>query len=140
MIKKTTLTLALSSALFLGLTSTASAQSDDENVGIPYEITFNGSLYPADLESVEYPYIAATQQRDGECLLNVISDTEGNIAGMSIVSCSDDLLRDAASRYINRQSVSEISDSNLTAHSLRISWDIGEELEETRSPLQLAAR
>ena len=136
--KITRLIIALSTAISIGLIPNAAAQTSDANAGIPYEISFNGSFYPDGLERIEYPFIAASQQRDGECLLNVISDDLGNVTSMSIVSCSDDLFKGAATRYINGQNFEQGVTSGLTVHNLLIGWDIGVTLNE--KPLQLATR
>ena len=138
MMKITMKTLALSAAVSIGFIPSAAAQSDAAEAGIPYEITFNGSMYPADINTVEYPYIAASQERDGECLLNVISNEAGNVASISIISCSDNLFKSAVSRYINKQDFDQSSTTNLTAHSLRVNWDIGEKAEPL--PLTFAQR
>ena len=137
--KTAALTLALTTTASIGLSQSANAQiGSADTAGIPYEITFNGSLYPADLDQIEYPYIAASQERDGECILKIISDASGDIASMSVVSCSDDLFEGAASRYIRKQEFSQHTNNNLTVHNLRVRWDIGEQSEEVA--LQLATR
>lgn len=138
MMKITALTLALMTTTSVAFSPIAIAQIGSAETGIPYEISFNGSLYPADLEQLEYPYIAASQERDGECILKIISDVSGEIASMSVVSCSDDLFEGAASRYIRKQEFSQHNNDNLTVHNLRVRWAIGEKSEEVA--LQLATR
>ena len=138
MTKFTLLKIALVTATSLAFLPSATADQASEQDGIPYEITFNGDVYPAELDTMEYPYIAASQERDGECLLNINADAAGNISDMSIVSCSDDLFKSAAARYITKQNFGTQTSSNVSAHSLQIRWKIGEDLDAL--PLQLAAR
>ena len=138
MTKFTTLQIALTAAASLALLPNAAADQASEQDGIPYEITINGDVYPADLDTIEYPYIAASQQRNGECLLNISADASGKVLGMSVVSCSDDLFKNAATRYISEQNLTAYTPSKIRTHSLQIRWNIGEELEA--APLQYAAR
>lgn len=130
--------IALVAATSLALLPTAIADEASVQDGIPYEITFNGDIYPAELDTMEYPYIAASQERSGECQLSINADASGNIMGMSIVSCSDELFKSVATRYIAKQSFGASTPSKVSAHSLQIRWNIGEDLEAI--PLQLASR
>lgn len=133
------LVITLTTATLLGGMPTAFAQTDAPDEGIPYAITFNGTHHPASLQTIEYPFAAASQMRDGECVLNVISDDVGNVASMSIITCSDETFRAAATRYINAQSMNQNTSPGLKAHPLRINWDIGNEIEPER-PIQIATR
>ena len=134
MMKSLTLALALSTSLCLAAPTVAAAQTD---LGIPYEITFQGDLYPAGLDTMDYPYLAASQERDGECLLELTSDTSGQVTGVSILNCSDTAFRKAAERYINGLDHTSAA-SNTSTHTLKITWTIGHDLDA--QPLQLATR
>ena len=138
MMKFTLLKTALLTAASLAFMPNATAYEASEQTGIPYEIVFNGDVYPAQLETMEYPYIAASQKRGGECLLNVSADPSGSVLDISIISCSDDLFKSVAARYINKQSFNRRATSEVTAHRLKIRWKIGQALEA--QPLQIATR
>ena len=139
MIKKISLAISVATVISVGGMPTAIAQTNSPEAGIPYEITFDGSHYPANLETVEYPYTAASRQLDGECQLNVMADSSDNLVGITILSCTDDLFRNAAARYISNQVFAETATTGLTAHPLSINWDIGTELGSLET-YQLATR
>jgi len=126
-IKRNAITLA--TALVFGVMPTAIAQSNDLDQGIPYEITFDGTVYPANLDMVEYPYLAASQSQDGDCLLNVLVDDAENVAGMTIASCSSGSFNEAAARFISAQDFEGKMSTDMSSHMLSVKWNIG--VEET---------
>lgn len=138
MLKQISIASALASAMVFGAMPTASAQTEAETEGTPYAITINGSHYPANLETIGYPFTAASLNRDGECLLNVMTDEAGQIAAITILSCTDDLFRGEAESLIKLQPAVSATSSNLKVHALQITWDIGETAKQ--APIQLAVR
>jgi hypothetical protein len=118
---KSIIKTVLISTLVLGALPAAIAQSED---AVPYEITFSGSHYPANLESVSYPYIAASLLQDGECQINMVLDENEQLVSMSIASCSNAAFEEAARRFVSTQDLNASSGEKLTAHTLQINWDI----------------
>lgn len=133
--------ISLVTAITLGVVPSAIAQSDTpaEEAGIPYAITFDGAYYPANLETIAYPHTAATLNKDGECMLNVMTDQSGAIADMSIIECSDISFRDVASRFIRSQTFPSDPYADLSVSKLKIKWDIGAEPPAPLT-LQIATR
>lgn len=138
MIKHLILASSLATVVAFGAMPTATAQIDNDFEAKPYAITFNGSFYPANLDEVSYPFNAASTNRNGECLLNVMTDETGEIAAMTILRCTNDIFENEARDLIKRQALTGPVPAKLTAHALRITWDIGAAAEPT--PVQLVVR
>ena len=137
MMKRLTYVAAAATAVAFGVMPTATAQTESAEKGTPFAITFNGNVTPTNLDAVDYPFTAATLNRNGECLLNVMTDASDNILGMSVLTCTDDLFRAEAEDLIQAQTLPAELPASLNAHALRISWQIGEEVAE--QPLQLVS-
>lgn len=137
MLKRLTYVAAAATAVAFGAMPTATAQTETAEEGTPFAITFNGNVTPANLEAVDYPFTAATLNRNGECLLNVMTDEHDTILGMSVLTCTDDLFRAEAEDLIQAQTLPSELPASLNAHALRISWQIGEEIAQT--PMQLVS-
>lgn len=133
--KKKTLFIALA----FGVMPIATAQTDTQPKGIPFAITFDGSYYPDNLETIEYPHTAAVLQKGGECLLNVMTDSAGNISGVNIQTCTDISFRDVTARFIRNQGLNDSFAQSLESHELRVKWEIGEPSRPDK-PIQVAAR
>lgn len=127
MIKKEKSAIILAAAIVLGAMPTAMAQVETPSEGVSYEIIFDGTVYPSSLETIEYPYLAASLGLDGDCILNVLVDTTGDVAGMTVAACSSPIFEDAAKRFIDEQQFDGELSTNLTAHLLEVTWDIGVE-------------
>lgn len=135
--RKTTKAVITAAALVFGAMPIASAQTNTETNAVPYTITFDGSFYPDALETIEYPYLAASLNRSGECSLKIKSDESQNIAEISVTSCSDDLFEAAAQRFAAQQIVDATASSDLAEHTLSIKWSIGAEV--ANAPIQVAS-
>lgn len=113
----------------------AAAQIDAPEEGVPYTITFDGTHYPAGLDTVDYPYSAGRVGLSGECQLNVYVDDQDDIAMMTITSCSDSRFRDESRQFIESQTFTGSASSDLKSHSLVIDWS----MEPEPTPVILAA-
>ncbi|MEM7661584.1 MAG: hypothetical protein AAF292_05005 [Pseudomonadota bacterium] len=116
--------LIAATALAACVMPTGFAENDTPEEGVPYTITIDGARYPAGLSNIEYPYSAGRLGLSGECQLNVHVDSSDHIAAISIASCTDERFRDASERFINSQTFVGSTASDLTSHSLSISWEL----------------
>lgn len=130
--------IVITSAMVLGAMQSAVAQTDMAYEPVPYTITFDGAVYPSALEEIDYPYAQARLGVSGSCLLNVLTNSDQDIAGMTIESCSNASFRVAARNFIDRQTITPTFEEALTAHRLTIVWSIGEaEFDEDYSVADL---
>ena len=118
-----------------GAMPAAIAQSTSDTQGVPYTITFDGTVYPASLGEMEYPFEAASTGRSGSCALTVHATDDDMIEAIEIVSCTDHRFRWAAERFIDAQAEPDAGAAPITAHPLTVSWTI-----ETNQPSVFAAR
>lgn len=131
----------LAGAFALGVMPTAQAQTDTIEAGIPFAIIFDGTFYPAEIETLTYPHTAATLNKSGDCLLNVMTDLDDRVAAISIVKCSDVSFKDVTARFIRSQTFTGTLSASSKVHSLQVKWEIGEMSQTPQpQPIQIAAR
>ncbi len=116
--------IVATSAMVFSVMQTAIAQTGTASEAVPYTITFDGAVYPAALETIDYPYSKARLHQSGSCILNVFADDAKQIAAMSVDRCSDDGFRREAETFVSNQSLTGSTEGNLKAHRLTIAWEM----------------
>lgn len=116
--------IVATSAMVFSVMQTAIAQTGTAPEAVPYTITFDGAVYPAALETIDYPYNKARLNQSGSCMLNVFVDDAKHIAAMSVDRCSDDGFRREAEAFVNDQALTGSTEGNLQAHRLEIVWEM----------------
>lgn len=106
--------------LVAGVMQAANAQTAGDAPAKAYEIRVAGEIAPAHVRNVEYPYLAASRSQSGACDLSVKIDDLGNIAAVSVDTCSNELFRAEAEKMARSTSSTEVA----AVHPLRIEWDI----------------
>lgn len=139
MIYKNTIKVACVTALTLCGMQTVLAQTEPADHGIPYEITVSGSFYPPEVETIAYPFTAASNKKSGACTLTIITGANDQIMDMAVKACSHSLFEEAAQDFISRQEITSIATQEKASHLLHIKWTIGKALDQDAS-IQLVGR
>lgn len=136
--KKIKLTTFVTAAV-VSVMQIATAQTQTAEEGIPYEIVFSGTFYPSGLESIEYPFSAASDQQDGECTLSITTNALEEVTAMSVQTCTHTTFETAARNFIESQPLAALTSNEAHAHTLHIYWSIGAETL-TAEPIEIASR
>lgn len=99
----------------------AIAQSAEEASAKAYEIKVQGDALPAEVNTLEYPFMSASRGKSGACDLSVTVDDRGNIGAVRVKACSSSYFHEEAAKLARNDSAST---QVAAVHPMRIEWSI----------------
>lgn len=107
-------------AIFISVTPMAIAEPRGSDAVREFAIAVKGEAVPASLGSLDYPFLAVSKGRSGECAIRLEVARTGEAKDFDIMSCSHVTFQREAEQFAETLSFSPSSEEQT--HELIVSW------------------